>query len=321
MSRFLSFPRRSAAFTLIELLVVISIIAILVALLIPVISKARDQAMTLRCAANMHNLGIGLAAYSNDFRLSIPLFYGSWGSPGPYPGQLWRAWITDWEMEPTSGNWREISSTREWYLFYGGYVAPRISTTLGDERKLWDLGKQVGVFDCPSTNAFTNYGHMETRPKTFDYRRTKVWKKYTANGQPADAEATRVDDMPSRAMVLIDSPSKIGGGSGNDFLDGTEHPQYGLFGGPSTSWYYLNSADPNLTSYGISPYYGGAPVAWMSTLLDVIYSTNQAGTHHDTGAVVLTADGSAGRQAVTNYYPNFNVPNSSFMSTFNYVMP
>ena len=320
MSRFLVLPRRSIAFTLIELLVVISIIAVLIAMLIPSLTKARNQAMTLRCAANMHNLGIGLAAYSSDFRQSIPLFYGSWGSPGPYPGQLWRAWITDWVTEPTSGNWREISSTREWFLFYGEYVAPRIGPTLGDERKLWELGRQVGVFDCPSTTGVTNYGYMATVPKTFDYRRTKVWKSYDANGLPTSAEATRVDEMPSRAMVLIDSSSKYGGGNtGNDILDGSEHPQYALFGGPSASWYYLNTAEPNLTSYSIAPYYG--PVAWMSTLLDVTMWTNQAGTHHDTGAVVLTADASAGRQPVTNYYPNFNVPNSSFMSTFNYVMP
>lgn len=311
--------RCRVAFTLVELLVVISIVALLMALLIPSLARARATAQALRCTANMHQLGIGLATYSNDYRQSIPLFYGSWSGPGPYPGQLFRAWITDWQLEPGSGNWREISSTREWFLFYANYVAPRIGTTVADDRKLWELGRQVGVFDCPSTNQLTNYGNMEYKPKTFDYRRTKVWRSYDGNGQPTGAEAVKVDDMPARAMVLIDSASKMVGGS--DILDGNEHPQYAQWGGSHASWFYLNSAEPNLTEYGIPGYYGGSPVAWYSTVLDIGSWYNQAGTHHDNGAAVLTADGSAARQPVTNYYPNFNNPTSSFMSTFKYVMP
>jgi prepilin-type N-terminal cleavage/methylation domain-containing protein len=53
-----------SAFTIIELLVVVSIIALLVGILLPAISKARDQAKYTRSVANLRNLGVAHATYS-----------------------------------------------------------------------------------------------------------------------------------------------------------------------------------------------------------------------------------------------------------------
>jgi prepilin-type N-terminal cleavage/methylation domain-containing protein len=54
------------AFTLIELLVVIAVIAILMAILIPVLGTAKKQATMARCLANHRNLLIGWITYADD---------------------------------------------------------------------------------------------------------------------------------------------------------------------------------------------------------------------------------------------------------------
>lgn len=61
------------AFTLIELLTVVSIIALLIAILLPSLSKAREQARSVACLANLSELGRGVAAYMNDHRDRLPV--------------------------------------------------------------------------------------------------------------------------------------------------------------------------------------------------------------------------------------------------------
>ena len=62
----------AAAFTLVELLVVIAVLALLTAILVPSLRKARNLAMEGACKANLRLWGIGFLAYATDHQGFLP---------------------------------------------------------------------------------------------------------------------------------------------------------------------------------------------------------------------------------------------------------
>lgn len=68
---------RKHAFTLVELLVVIGIIAVLIAILLPALGRARESGNTVACASNLRQTGLAMLSYLQNSRAMLPRAYGN----------------------------------------------------------------------------------------------------------------------------------------------------------------------------------------------------------------------------------------------------
>ncbi len=96
-------PSARRGFSLAEVLVVVGIIALLLALLLPALARARESAWRVRCANNLRQLGAAMNAYANDHRGWVPRDHSPWlaerrpywmAAIGPYLEQR-----DDWDTE------------------------------------------------------------------------------------------------------------------------------------------------------------------------------------------------------------------------------
>ena len=130
---------RRHAFTLVELLVVIGIIALLVAILLPVLQKAKEAANAAICQSNQRQLAIGFITFAQDHKNALP-------------GNFWDRANKDyekscWLLGQSDGQY--IHGPQEGTIFK--YV-----------------GKNRGVYRCPSL-AETFIGNRASSNGRFDY--------------------------------------------------------------------------------------------------------------------------------------------------------
>jgi prepilin-type N-terminal cleavage/methylation domain-containing protein/prepilin-type processing-associated H-X9-DG protein len=148
---------RKAGFTLIELLVVIAIIAILAAMLLPALSRAKQQGQGAKCESNTHQLIVAWIMYAGDNREVVP---------NNIPGAAPDGW-SQGEMTETKNN----TDNTNYVLMLGG--AARSATAGNVPVKTTTIGnytRNYMIYQCPADPIIAKpYGMPRVRSYSMNF--------------------------------------------------------------------------------------------------------------------------------------------------------
>ncbi len=209
------------AFTMIELLVVIAIIAILAAILLPVLDHAKQRALGIQCMDNLHQIGIGLKMYCDD-------------GAGFFPINL--SEVTDSDQ------------TVNWIAGMMDYGSPDQSTNSAvlvnsHYSQLAAYVKNPAVYRCPADRS-TQKPNLQGPPRVRSYSMSGAIGCEDLTGTPRGGPNMSLQIFPPPApaslWVVYTKESQIVGGLGSadiwTLVD--EHPDSindGVFGSVMTS--------------------------------------------------------------------------------------
>ncbi|MSU59682.1 MAG: prepilin-type N-terminal cleavage/methylation domain-containing protein [Pedosphaera sp.] len=202
-------PRRSAGFTLIELLVVIAIIAILAAMLLPALAKAKCRAERVNCLSNLRQLQFAWVMYAddNDDRIAPnPDLSTINTSPG------WIRGVMKWDS--ALGPWSENYDTT---LLTGSLLAPYCN-------------RATGLYHCPGDKIAAAKGvRVRSIAMNGQMGRVSTDAKVQNNGYYVFYKQGQIlHPSPSQAWVFIDE-------HGDSINDGFFYVQMGQ----TANWYDL----------------------------------------------------------------------------------
>lgn len=169
--------RTSRAFTLVELLVVVAIVALLLGVLIPALSKARDLARLTACGANLRQLMTAVHTYGADFDDRVPA-----GPEGP---------------SPFGRPWTEVNGAGIW-------LGDPLHATMGHGLLLDPyLGGQEQAYFCPDDDQ--NVGDSELARVGTD-QNARASYAYRHLSQASDQRVSSLGEndvgLPARAVML-----------------------------------------------------------------------------------------------------------------------